>query len=83
LWLVPPTKTAAQRPGVNAMMTLLPPHADPEVPRELWARMQRLWYEAAASITFGDHFGLHLHRKELKGYVNNPTHVWWNSWLER
>ncbi|MDR7545386.1 MAG: ABC transporter substrate-binding protein [Armatimonadota bacterium] len=68
---------------MNAMMTLLRRHADPKVRRELWARMQRLWYEEAGSIKFGDYFLLHLHRRELKGYVNNPQHVWWNAWLER
>jgi peptide/nickel transport system substrate-binding protein len=68
---------------MNAMMALLRRHADPKVRHDLWARMQRLWYDEAGSIKFGDYFLLHLHRRELKGYVNNPTHVWWNSWLER
>ncbi len=44
--------------------------------------MQKLWYEDAGTIKFGDYFLLHLHRTELKGYVNIPTHVWWNAWLE-
>ncbi|MDR7458114.1 MAG: ABC transporter substrate-binding protein, partial [Armatimonadota bacterium] len=68
---------------MNAMMALLRRHADVKVRKDLWARMQRLWYEEAGSIKFGDYFLLHLHRAELKGYVNNPTHVWWNAWLER
>jgi peptide/nickel transport system substrate-binding protein len=68
---------------MNAMMTLLRRHADPKVRHDIWARMQRLWYEEAGSIKFGDYFLLHLHRRELKGYVNNPTHVWWNAWLDR
>ncbi|MDR7555529.1 MAG: ABC transporter substrate-binding protein [Armatimonadota bacterium] len=68
---------------LNAMMTLLRRHADPKVRKEIWARAQKLWYEQAGSIKFGDYFLLHLHRRELKGYVNLPTHVWWNAWLER
>jgi peptide/nickel transport system substrate-binding protein len=68
---------------MNAMMTLLRRHADPNVRRDLWARMQRLWYEDAGSIKFGDYFLLHLHRRELRGFVDSPTNIWWNSWLER
>ncbi len=67
---------------LNAMMTLLRRHADPKVRLEIWSRMQKLWYEEAGSIKFGDYFLLHLHRKELKGYVNVPTHIWWNAWSE-
>ncbi|MGH2373865.1 MAG: ABC transporter substrate-binding protein [bacterium] len=67
---------------MNAMMTLLRRHADPKVRQELWGRMQKLWYEDAGTIKFGEYFGLQLHRKELKGYLNVPTQVWWNSWLE-
>ncbi len=67
---------------MNAMMTLMRRHSDPKVRHELWNRMQKLWYEDAGTIKFGDYFLLHLHRKELKGYVNIPTHVWWNAWLE-
>jgi peptide/nickel transport system substrate-binding protein len=68
---------------MNAMMTLLRRHADPKVRHDLWKRMQKLWYEDAGTIKFGDYFLLHLHRRELKGYVDSPTHVWWNAWLER
>jgi peptide/nickel transport system substrate-binding protein len=68
---------------MNAKMTLLRRHADPNVRRDLWARMQRLWYEDAGSIKFGDFFLLHLHRRELRGYISKPTHIWWNSWLTR
>ncbi|MDQ7841002.1 MAG: ABC transporter substrate-binding protein [bacterium] len=67
---------------MNAMMTLMRRHSDPKVRHDLWKRMQKLWYEDAGTIKFGDYFVLHLYRKELKGYVNIPTHVWWNSWLE-
>ncbi len=68
---------------MNAMMTLLRRHSDPKVRRDLWARMQKHWYEDAGTIKFGDYFLLHLHRKELKGYGSSPTHVFWNAWLER
>ncbi len=68
---------------MNAMMTLLRRHSDPKVRRDLWARMQKHWYEDAGTIKFGDYFLLHLHRKELKGYGSNPTHIFWNAWLER
>jgi peptide/nickel transport system substrate-binding protein len=67
---------------IEAMMTLLRRHSDPKVRREFWQRIQRVWNEDAGSIKFGDLFGLQLLRKELKGYVNVPTQVWWNSWLE-
>jgi peptide/nickel transport system substrate-binding protein len=67
---------------LNAMMTLLRRHSDVKVRRDLWARMQKLWYEEAGTIKFGDYFLLHLHRKELKGYINTPAHVWWNAWID-
>ncbi len=37
------------------------------------------------SVTAADPYYclLHLHRRELKGHVNLPTHVWWNVCLER
>lgn len=69
---------------MNAMMTLLRRHPDPTVRLGLWKRMQRLWYEDAGSIKFGDFFMMHLHRRELRDYVNIPVaHVLWNAWLER
>jgi ABC-type transport system substrate-binding protein len=67
---------------MNAMMTLLRRHSDPKVRLDIWKRMQKLWYEDAGSIKHGDSYRLHLHRRELKGYTNMPTHVWWNAWLE-
>lgn len=67
---------------MRAMMGLMRRHSDPKVRHDLWVRMQRLWYEDAASIKFGDYFPLHLHRNELKGYASRPTHIWWNSWLD-
>jgi peptide/nickel transport system substrate-binding protein len=68
---------------MNAMITLLRRHADPRVRRDLWARMQRLWYEEAGAVNFGHTYRLHLHRRELRGFTNMPNHVWWNAWLER
>jgi peptide/nickel transport system substrate-binding protein len=68
---------------MHAMMTLLRRHSDPKVRAQIWARMQRLWYEDVGSIKYGDYFVLHLHRKDLKGYVSLPTHIWWNAWVER
>ncbi len=69
---------------MNAMMALLRRHSNPKVRLDLWSRMQRYWYEDAASIKFGDFFLMHLHRKELRDYVNVPVaHVLWNAWMER
>jgi peptide/nickel transport system substrate-binding protein len=68
---------------MNAMMTLLRRHSDPRTRYDLWNRMQKLWYEDAASIQFGWLLWLHLHRRELKGYTDAPMDVWWNAWLER
>jgi peptide/nickel transport system substrate-binding protein len=68
---------------MNAKMTLLRRHANPNVRRDLWVRMQRLWHEEAAGIKFGDYFLLQLHRRELMGFIYSPTNIWWNSWLER
>jgi peptide/nickel transport system substrate-binding protein len=68
---------------MNAMMTLLRRHSDPAVRLDLWRRMQKLWHEDAGTIKFGEFFGLQLLRRDLKGYVNAPTQVWWNAWLER
>lgn len=68
---------------MNAMMALLRRHNDPKVRHDLWSRMQRHWYEEAGTIKFGDTVPLHLHRRELKGFVDTPTRIWWNSWLER
>ncbi len=67
---------------MQAMMTLLRRHSDPKVRHELWQRMQKLWYEDAGTIKFGEFFGLQLLRKDLKGYANVPTQVWWNAWLD-
>ncbi|HXX39540.1 MAG TPA: ABC transporter substrate-binding protein [bacterium] len=66
---------------MNAMMELLRRHDDPKVRHDIWARMQKLWYEDVGSIKFGDYFVLHLYRKELQGYEGVPTHMWWNAWL--
>ncbi len=66
-----------------AMMELLRRHTNPQTRLEIWKRLQKTWYEDAGSIKFGDYFEMHLHRKELKGFVENPTHTWWNAWLDR
>ncbi len=66
-----------------AMMELLRRHTVPKTRLEIWQRLQRTWYEDAGSIKFGDYFEMHLHRRELKGFVENPTHTWYNAWLDR
>jgi peptide/nickel transport system substrate-binding protein len=66
-----------------AMMELLRRHTNPKTRLEIWQRLQRTWYEDAGSMKFGDYFEMHLHRRELKGFVENPTHTWYNAWLER
>jgi peptide/nickel transport system substrate-binding protein len=67
---------------MNAMMTLLRRHADLKVRLDLWKRMQKLWYDDAVAIQYGNFFWLNLHRRELKGYADAPMDVWWNAWLE-
>lgn len=66
-----------------AMMELLRRHTNPQTRLEIWKRLQRTWYEDAGSVKFGDYFEMHLHRRELKGFVENPTHTWYNAWLDR
>jgi peptide/nickel transport system substrate-binding protein len=66
-----------------AMMELLRRHTTPATRKRIWERLQRTWYEDAGSLKFGDYFEMHLHRRELKGFVENPTHTWYNAWLER
>jgi peptide/nickel transport system substrate-binding protein len=66
-----------------AMMELLRRHTNPATRKQIWERLQRTWYEDAGSIKFGDYFEMHLHRRELRGFVENPTHTWYNAWLER
>jgi peptide/nickel transport system substrate-binding protein len=82
LALQPPWPGWYDNRDMNAMMKLLRRHADPKVRHDIWKRMQKLWYEDAGTIKFGDYFLLHLHRRALKGYENIPTHIWWNAWLE-
>ena len=66
-----------------AMMELLRRHTNTQTRLEIWKRLQKTWYEDAGSIKFGDYFEMHLHRRELKGFVENPTHTWWNAWMDR
>ncbi|MDR7419519.1 MAG: ABC transporter substrate-binding protein [Armatimonadota bacterium] len=66
-----------------AMMELLRRHTNPATRKQIWQRLQRTWYADAGSIKFGDYFEMHLHRRELRGFVENPTHTWYNAWLER
>lgn len=72
----------SNRDGMG-MMELLRRHTNPQTRLDIWRRLQRTWYQDAGSIKFGDYFEMHLHRRELKGFVENPTHTWWNAWLER
>lgn len=69
---------------MNSMMALLRRHSDPKVRHDLWKRMQKLWYEEAASIKLGDYFSLDLLSRGLKGYATKPgpTRIFWNAWLE-
>ncbi len=66
-----------------AMMELLRRHTNPQTRLDIWKRLQRTWYADAGSIKFGDYFEMHLHRRELRGFVENPTHTWYNVWLDR
>jgi peptide/nickel transport system substrate-binding protein len=72
----------SHRDGI-AMMELLRRHTNPRTRLDIWRRLQRTWYEDAGSVKFGDYFEMHLHRRELRGFVENPTHTWYNAWLER
>lgn len=67
---------------INAMMALLRRHPDHQVRRQIWARLQRHWYEDAGFIKYGDYFQLNIHRRELRGYTNVPSDIWWNAWFE-
>ena len=67
----------------QALIELLKRHTDPKVRVELWARLQRLWYQDAGSLKLGDFFEMHAHRRELKGFFEAPTNTWWNTYLER
>jgi peptide/nickel transport system substrate-binding protein len=47
-------------------------------------RIQVLFYEDVGHIKFGDLFGLHLTRKELRGgFRSFPFFHFWNAWLEK
>ncbi len=72
----------SNRDGMG-MMELLRRHTNPATRLGIWKRLQRTWYEDAGSIKFGDYFEMHLHRRELRGFVENPTHTWYNAWLDR
>lgn len=67
----------------NAMLTLMRRHSDHKVRMDIMRRLQTLWFEHAGFISYGDYFGLNLHRRELHGYMSRPSEIWWNSWLER
>ncbi|MDR7486886.1 MAG: ABC transporter substrate-binding protein [Armatimonadota bacterium] len=67
---------------MQGMMTLLQRHTDPKVRMEIWRRAQRLFWEEVPAVKYGDYFLLHVHRKELRGYVGQPGHAFWNAWLE-
>lgn len=71
-----------QSRDMQAMMTLLERHTDPKVRMEIWKRAQRLFWEDVPAIKYGDYFLLHVHRRELRGYVGQPGHFFWNVWLE-
>jgi peptide/nickel transport system substrate-binding protein len=47
-------------------------------------RIQVLFYEDVGRIKFGDLFGLHVVRKELRGdFRTFPAFYFWNAWLEK
>ena len=47
-------------------------------------RIQVLFYEDVGRIKFGDFFGLHVVRKELRGgFRSVPFTYFWNAWLEK
>ncbi len=67
---------------MQAMLTLLQRHTDPAVRMDIWRRAQRLFWEDVPAIKYGDYFLLHLYRTELRGYVGQPGHAFWNVWWE-
>lgn len=72
----------ANRDG-QAMIELLKRHTNPAVRVEIWSRLQKLWYEDAGSLRIGEFFEMHVQRKELKGFLEAPTNMWWNAYLDR
>jgi peptide/nickel transport system substrate-binding protein len=67
---------------INALRAQLQREGDPKVRRDLMTRFQRIYYEEAAFVKYGDYFGLNVHRPEVKGYSSTPSEIWWNVWLE-
>ena len=85
-WRVVPrvsVQTVASLAPRARMVEPLRRHTNPATRKQIWERLQKTWYEDAGSMKFGDYFEMHLHRRELKGFVENPTHTWYNAWLER
>ncbi len=57
---------------MSGFLTLLRRQSDPKVRLDLWRRAQKLFWEDAATIKFGDFFVLHLHRRVLKDITGSP-----------
>lgn len=67
---------------MQAILSLMRRHLDPAVRMEQWRRAQALFYQEVPTVKLGDGFFMHVHRPELRGYIGNPSHYFWNTWLE-
>ncbi|MBI4277860.1 MAG: ABC transporter substrate-binding protein [Armatimonadetes bacterium] len=65
-----------------AFLKLMSRHTEVGVRKDLWQRAQRLFYEDAVTIKFGDFFVLHAMRRELRGVTGSPVLAFLNAWVQ-
>ncbi|MBM3522546.1 MAG: hypothetical protein FJX57_06275 [Alphaproteobacteria bacterium] len=54
-----------------------------EVAREIWKRVQELYYAEVPIVKVGDYFDLVAKQKRVRGYKNLPEPVFWNVSIDR
>lgn len=65
----------------DALLAKLRSTVDRDEQAEIFKEVQRLFYEEAGAIKFGDRFTLRGLRTNVQGYVNTPEPYFWNTWL--
>ena len=56
---------------------------DPRKRRAMWDKVQQLFYEDVGRIKFGDWFGLQVHTRDVRGYLNSNEQAFFNVWLAK
>lgn len=57
--------------------------ADPATRKKQAEEIQQIFYDEAGALILGENLTASAHSSDVKGFIQTPTHTFWNVWLDR